>query len=198
MQTEVLNFEDVNQTELFEFLQKISNDESPASKNMWNNNWKDQSETLPYLLYKKKRFTDPKGMYTILKINGEIKAIAGVYISDFDPNIAIGLVRGWVDKEYRGKFVLGNYIAPVQLAWAKEKKCKSFFLTFNEYNKNLVNIIKRNGLGRSKNRNPKKLFFNGVYESPFPVEIQYTKQWVVYDMLDSYTIDWEKIKWMGS
>jgi hypothetical protein len=35
------------------------------------------------------------------------------------------------------------------------------------------------------------LFYNGAIEVDFPVTIQYTKQWVMYEQLDpSFVFDW--------
>ena len=40
------------------------------------------------------------------------------------------------------------------------------------------------------------MFYKGVNEVDFPCNIQYTKQWVIYDKIDpEYTPDWHAIKW---
>lgn len=192
----IYKLEDISREEFFDFLQKSKNNKDLASKNMWDDNWELKTETLPFLIYKKKRLIEPKGQFYILKIDNKIVAVSGVYISDFDIRIAIGSVRAWALEEYRGKFLIGKYLLPEQLKWAKEKNCAMFFLTFNDYNKKLINIVKRTGFGRMKKRTPDMLFYNGVNEAPFPCEIQYTKQWVVYDIIDkNYCFDWNKIKY---
>lgn len=195
----VYKLEDIDKEEFFEFCKSASlQNTNPAHANMWHDDWKNNPETLPYLLYVKNRFTEPKGQFHVLKIDNKIVAVSGVYISDFDDRVAIGAVRAWATDEYRAKFVIGQYILPQQLKWAKEKSCALFFLTFNEYNKNLINIVKRTGFGRAKNRTSDMLFYNGVHEAPFPCKIQYTKQWVVYDILDAdYEFNWSKIRWQG-
>jgi len=39
------------------------------------------------------------------------------------------------------------------------------------------------------------LFYNGIKELDFPVTIQYTKQWVIYEQLDpEWTYDWSIIE----
>jgi hypothetical protein len=193
----VYKLEDIDQEELFTFCKEVSNeDDHPASENMWKDDWQNDKSALPYLIYIKKRLQEPKGQFYVLKIENKIVAVAGVYISDFDDRVAIGGVRSWVVKEYRGKFLIGKYILPCQLKWAKEKNCALFFLTFNNYNKNLINIVKRGGLGRAKNRTPDMLFYNGVNVAPFTCKIQTPEQWVVYDIIDStYEFDWEKIRY---
>ena len=48
---------------------------------------------------------------------------------------------------------------------------------------------------RINKREPKNLFYNGMEEVKFPVIIQYTPQWVIYEKLDkSFSFDWESIK----
>jgi hypothetical protein len=74
-------------------------------------------------------------------------------------------------------------------------------LTFNEYNKNLINVFKRRRLGekndRCNTREPKHLFYTGLNEVPFAVTIQYTKQYALYEKIDSsFDFDWETIKWI--
>jgi hypothetical protein len=194
---EVYKLEDINKQEFFNFCKLASlQTTDPAHKNMWSDEWQTTPSTLPNLIYVKKRLIDPKGQFYVAKVNDQIVAVAGVYISDFDSRVAIGSVRAWVTNEYRGKFVIGKYILPKQLKWAKEKNCALFFLTFNEYNKDLIKIVKRSGFGRLKNRTSDMLFFNGVKEAPYPCLVQNTKQWVVYDVIDpTYSFDWQKIKY---
>jgi hypothetical protein len=39
------------------------------------------------------------------------------------------------------------------------------------------------------------MFFNGLQEVKFPVIIQYTPQWVIYEKIDdSFDFDWETLK----
>jgi hypothetical protein len=43
-------------------------------------------------------------------------------------------------------------------------------------------------------RQPHHLFYNGAIEVKFPVTIQYTKQWVLYEKLDPrFEFDWQII-----
>ena len=52
------------------------------------------------------------------------------------------------------------------------------------------------GVSIAKKRNPNSMFYKGVNEVDFPCNIQYTKQWVIYDKIDpEYTPDWHAIKW---
>lgn len=166
----------------------------PAAVNMWGSS----TNTLSYLLTKTKRFKEPKGNFYILYDESQIAACGGVYISDFDINIGILGVRSYVIKEYRNNSLIRDYILPACKDWSVTNKLKILSLTFNDYNKNLIEIFKRRRLGdteKIKTREPKNLFYNNFNEVTFPVVIQNTKQWVVYEVLDSeYYFDWSKIK----
>ena len=188
--------EDVDKSELFEFAKKASTYKSdPASVNMWHNNWQDRPETFPYLVYLSKRFANDNGQFFVAKLDNEIIAVSGIQISPFDDYVALGGVRSWVNIEHRGKFIIGRHLLPLQKQWAIDKGCKTIALTFNHYNKNLINYFKRSGLGIQKKRNPQSMFYTGVYEVPFTCDIQFTEQWVIYDKIQDYNPNWEKIRW---
>ena len=172
----------------------LTND--PAQVNMYHKNWEDRPETLPYLIYISERFRDNNGDFYVLKINNVIKAISGVQTSPFDTNVAMAGIRSWIDPSLRAKMYIGHYLLPLHLSWAKEKDLKTILLSFNSYNKRLMNYFKRSGMGVPKQRNETRLFHNGVHEVPFSVDIQYTEQWVLYHKIDeSYEPDWKKIMW---
>lgn len=195
---ETYKLEDVDKNEIIQFLKTASQySEDPASVNMWNENWVDRPETFPYLVYISKRFAAENGQFFVCKINGKIEAVSGIQVSPFDNNVALGGVRSWVNPKFRGQFVIGRHLLPLQVAWAKEKTIKTIALTFNHYNKKLISYFKRTGLGIKKKRNLNSMFYNGVHEVPFTCNIQYTEQWVIYDKLDTtYEPEWEKIKWV--
>ena len=170
----------------------------PSYVNMWADDWENKSATFPYLIYISDRFKNNKGeMFVLLDDNDNILALSGVNISDFDNNVALGGVRTWLNKEMRGKFVIGRNILPVQLKWAKEHKMKTIALTFNDYNKRLIPYFKRSGFGIEKKRNINSMFYNGQFHVEFPVIINYTKQWVIYHKIDElYQPNWEKIRFV--
>lgn len=170
--------------------------DEPAHENMFSENWIADPKTLPYHIYVSNRFRK-NGDFFISMIEDEIIAVSGIYVSEFDRNIAIGGVRSWVNREHRGKFIIGRHLLPLQLLWAREKKLKIIALTFNDYNKRLLPYFKRSGFGIKKNRNPNSLFYNGLYEVPHPIIVQHTKQWAIYHRIEeTYEPDWEKIKWV--
>lgn len=193
----VVNIKDIPQEEVLEFCKSAYHSKSdPAHVNMWRQDWQDQKETLPYHLYVGNRFNKEKGIFYALKIDDKIEVVSGAYISDFHPGIVLGGVRTWVNEEHRGKYLTGKYLLSKQYQWAKSIQAQMFCISFNEYNKNMINFVKRAGFGRVKNRTADMAFYNGVHEAPFPVNIQYTKQWVVYDLIDkNFEFDWNSIKW---
>jgi len=188
-----------NREEFLEFCKKSYESQySPACVNMWHPDWENRAETLPFLVYKSNRFSD-NGIFFILRINGKIEAVSGIYISAFDKSVAIGGVRSWTNPGHQADLIIGRHIFPKQLKWAKDHNIKTIALTFNEYNKKLMRYFTRNGLGVVKNRTPDMLFYNGVYEVPFPVIIQNTKQWALYHKIDeTYDPNWELIRYKDS
>ena len=171
----------------------------PAHKNMWNNDWQNCPETLPYLLEVNKRFSPPTGQFFILKHLDKIIACSGIYQSYFSSDVVIAGVRTWTDSNYKNQTIHGNYLLPAQKLWAINLGYKIIALSFNDYNKNIIEIFKRRRLGevkdRLKLRKQHHLFYNGLHTVEFPVTIQHTKQWIIYEKLDdNWNFDWSKIK----
>ncbi len=190
----------VDNTIFFNFLKTESLEiEQPASVNIWAEDWETNTHTLPYILTNTKRFDGINGEFYILHENDKIIACSGVYISDFNDKIAIAGVRTWISKEFRHLSLSKDYLLVEQKKWAVSKGMKLIALSFNEYNKNIINIFKRNRLGekagRINNREPKNIFYNGLNEVSFLVNIQYTPQWVVYEKIDdTFDFDWSTLK----
>lgn len=173
--------------------------DDPAHVNMWSEDWQSNYETLPYHIFSSGRLCSDTGETFILKDDDKIIAVSSIYVSPFDDNISIGGVRSWVIKEHRGEFMIGRHLLPLQLKWAKHKDQKAIVLTFNEYNRRLLNYFRRSGFGIKKKRNPDSLFYNGLHEVPFPINLQFTKQWAIYHKIDeNYEPDWDLIKWVDS
>lgn len=191
----------VTNIEFFNFLKTESLEISqPASTNLWAEDPKSNCHTLLYILTNTTRFNGVNGDFHILYDNDKIVACSGVYISEFSKDVAIAGVRTWVNKKYRHLALNREYLLVEQKKWAIAKNAKIIALSFNEYNKNIIQIFKRTRLGetseRIKTRKTKHMFYNGLQEVKFPVIIQYTKQWVIYEELDSeFTFDWNTIKW---
>lgn len=183
----------------FEYLQSMKATNILAYSNMWDDNWMTKINTLPYILEHTDRFDDVNGKFHIIYNDSDIVACGGVYRSQFSDLVGIGGVRTWTNDKYRHQSLLREFLLPLHKAWCVENNIKTIVLSFNEYNKNLIQVFKRRRFGehqeRINNRKPHHLFYNGVNELEFPVTIQYTKQWIVYEILDpTFNFDWTTIK----
>ncbi len=184
-------------TKFLEFCKNASQDiDQPAAENMWHKEWNNNPHTLPFLLFKGFRFSPPNGEFFIIEDQGSIVGCSGIYTSEFSKDIAIAGCRTWITKEYRNKSLPREYLLPAQKEWAKKNNCKAIALTFNDYNKNIINTWKRIRAGERRSpRQPYHIFHNNFNEVEFPVTIQYTPQWVIYEILDnSFNFDWQTLK----
>lgn len=190
----------IDNTEFFNFLKTESFEiDQPASINLWSADWQSNSHTLSYILTNTDRFNGVNGDFYILYDDSNIVGCSGVYKSEFNKDIVIAGVRTWVKKEYRHLALNKDYLLVEQKKWAVDRSAKIIALSFNEYNKNIIQIFKRNRLGeksgRIESREPRHMFYNGLQEVNFPVMIQYTPQWVIYEKIDhTFDFDWNSIK----
>jgi hypothetical protein len=181
----------------YDFLKTASTEiDQPAHSNMWADDWEIKPNTLPYILERTDRFKK-NGSFYILFDNEKIIACGGAYTSDFSNEVALLGVRTWVHREYRHKLISREYLLPKQKDWAIKSNHKAVALTFNDYNKNIMKLWSRNRLGEIRTiREFHHVGYNNVNIVGFPVMIQYTKQYVLYEKLDEiWNFDWETIKW---
>ena len=194
------NLSAVEKINFYNFLRSTHLESKPANINMWHDDWINEKHTLPFILNNTERFNDNNGEYHILFDGETIVACGGVYISNFSQDIAFVGVRTWVNKSYRNQSILREHLLPVQKSWCQEKQIKVIALTFNDYNKNLIQVFQKRRLGETKDRittrQPHHLFYDNLTKVDFPVVIQYTKQWVIYEILDSgFNFDWKNIEY---
>ena len=170
-------------------------DDAPARVNMYADRWDDKPNTLPYILEKTNRFKD-SGYFQVLIKDEIVIGCSGAYTSQFSDNICILGVRTWINKRFRNMNLVRNILLPNEKQYAINRKHKMVILTFNEYNKNLSKIWFRTRLGEHRTlRKPKHFGYNGINTVDFPVNIQYTKQWVIYEKLDpTFDFNWESIR----
>jgi len=173
-------------------------DDNQSSANMWSDDMNNH-HTLPYILENTNRFDGVNGEFFVLFDGDKIAGCGGVYLSDFNKHIALAGVRTWVSQDYRHLSLHRDYLLIEHKKWCIERHVKLIALSFNDYNKNIIEIFKRNRLGeknnRINNREPKHMFYTGIGEVEFPVMIQYTPQWVIYENLDKdFEFDWTTIK----
>lgn len=187
---------DLQQQSFFTFLKSASKETSqPAHENMWDDDWQNKNNTLPYLLQNTDRFAI-NGIFNIVFDGDRVIACSGVYRSAFCTELAIAGTRTWIDKDYRNQSIAREYLLTAEKAWAIKNNFKAIAICFNDYNKNMPVIWKRIRFGEKRTpRQAHHLFYNGVNEVRFPVTIQYTKQWIIYEKLDpKFEFDWTSIK----
>jgi hypothetical protein len=173
-------------------------DDSPAMVNMYDPAWRTEKNTLRYILEVESKFNP--GDYYVLFDGTLPVASGGVYFSEWTSDIAMAGIRTWAHTEHRNKLLVAQYILPACKSWAIKNKCAAITLTFNDYNKNLIKVCLRTRAGESSTRiserTPDRLFYNGAIVVDFPLQINYTKQWLIYEKLDSnFDFNWEEIKW---
>jgi len=182
--------------QFFKFCKEASLQDDPAAINMWADDWKKQPHTLPYILVNSNRYSSPNGEFFLVVRNSEIVGCSGIYFSEFNPSVALAGCRTWITSEHRNKSLPREVLLPAQKQWAQDRNVGAVGLTFNDYNKTLINTWKRIRLG--ENRSPRQahhLFYSNFNEVDFPVTIQYTKQWVIYEKLDpNFNFDWISIQ----
>jgi hypothetical protein len=193
---QLVTFNEKIKEQFFDFCNTASLQDDPAAANMWDNNWQIQSHTLPYILTKSNRYSRPAGEFFIVLHESKIIGCSGIYFSNFNSQLAIAGCRTWINKEYRNKSLPREILLPAQKKWAQDSNASAIGLTFNEYNKNLIKTWKRIRLGEKRlTRQPYHLFYNNFNEVDFPVTIQYTKQWIIYEKLDpDFDFDWISIQ----
>lgn len=129
------------------------------------------------------------GRFDLVIEDGEIIACGGAYISDFSPDIAVAGARTWATKEARHRRIIRDHILTTHKRWAMDKGMKIATLTFNQYNKNLRELF-----FRRPQRFPERLFHLNFTSPDFPVMIQNTPQWVLYEKFTDWDFDWESIR----
>ena len=117
-------------------------------------------------------------MFSLLYDNNKLIGFAGAYKHTND--ILICLIRAYTRKKYRSKTLLGTYILPEEIKFAKEIGCEKAWLTFNDYNKDIYNMLKRVSKGKGVilgTKTPNIFKQATFYEEP--MIIQNTMQYVV-------------------
>lgn len=184
----------------FDFCRQASGEfGQPAAKNMWARNTFVKPWTLGYRLEKSDDFVEPKGNFYVLFDDDFVVACSGVYRSDFNDEIYIASVRSWIEKSYRNKLINKRFFLPTERKWAIDRGAKIITLSFNDYNRNIIEIFKRNRLGESNSRIGRRdetdLFYKNFNELEFPVIIHGSKQWICYEQLDQdFDFDWSQIR----
>lgn len=197
----IKNFNSMNYIDVeifFNYLSQLPDIQEPAVQNIWHKDWKLKNNTLPYLLTNTQRFVS-NGEFNVVYLNNQIVAFGGVYQSDFSNLVGIAGVRTYVDINFRHQSILRETLLPHHRQWCIDRNLKIVALTFNEYNKNLIRVFQRRRLGekleRTKSKENHHLFFKNINELEFPVSIQNTKQFILYEKLhENFDYNWNQIK----
>jgi hypothetical protein len=184
----------------FKFLESTQDYPDLAKSNMYDVDWNNKPNTLPYILTYTDRFKDNSGELNILFDNDDVVAVSGVYMSNFSEYISIAGVRTFIDSKHRHNTrSIIRQLLHRHKDWSIEHNCKIVIVTFNEYNKNLINLFKRCGVSDSLldiPRSDNHMFNKEIHEVEFPCNIQHTKQYVFYEKLDeSFSFDWSELKY---
>lgn len=184
--------------DLFQYLISLDTKDA-ALENMWDRDWENKENSLPYMLLRTNKFDGVNGEFHVILDGDKIVGCGGVQIAPFHNRIAICGVRTWLDPEYRNQMLIAKKLLPVHKRWAIKQGCKQIALTFNEYNRHLTRPFTRIRLGENKNRikrrTPNMMFYNGVNELDYMVTIQYTPQWVIYEKLDKkWQFNWQYLR----
>lgn len=196
MEYQIVTFDNNIKDQCFEFCKEASLQNETAAVNMWAEDWAVKSHTLPYILTNSNRYSGNNGEFFLIIYQSDIVGCGGVYFSEFDSRIALAGCRTWIQPTHRNKSLSRELLLPAQKKWAHDRNASVVGLTFNEYNKNLISTWKRTRLGENRMpRQPYHLFYNNFNEVEFPVMIQYTEQWVIYEKLDpTFNFDWSTIQ----
>ena len=159
--------------------------DDPAAKNYAVDDWQDRHDTLLYAFYARKRFD----IFNMLYHKDTPIAMSGAYVFNHQPIIG---VRTFTHPDFRGGgyWCQARYILPAQIDYYDEKGYKKVWLTFNDYNKRLVNFIKRISEGKSSHLGggPKKIYQNLTWHDK-PRTVQYTKQIIAELLIADYKND---------
>jgi GNAT superfamily N-acetyltransferase len=154
--------------QFFKFCKEASLQNDPAAVNMWADDWQDQPHTLPYILINSNRYSKPNGEFFLLMHLSEIIGCGGIYFSEFDPTFALAGCRTWMHRDYRNKSLPRELLLPAQKQWAKDRNASAVGITFNDYNKSLINTWKRTRLGEHRSpRQPYHLFYDNLMRLSF-------------------------------
>ena len=162
------------------FCEEAATYNEPAAENM---------ENVPSLI--ETRFTGRGAMFVVMD-GKSIVGCSGCYLSDFSPYVGLLGVRSWLQPKYRALQVIRNLVLPAQRSWAIERGVMLVALSFNEYNSNLIHLFERQIVKRVP-RSHSHMFYRGMNTLPYPVLIQNTPQWVLYEKLSNWDFNWESI-----
>lgn len=166
------NVEDYPLEDIFALADIAAQEGTPSAVNYRTT---DEKYSFKYLLLVEKRLS----VFTCVYDDEQLVAFSGGY--PHDENVFIGTVRLYVSPKYRKKWLSGPMLEK-QEEYAKANNYKYLWLTYNEYNRHLVTIIKRASEGKAigfgiNTKIPE--VFKGFKVIDEPKIIKYTKQYIL-------------------
>lgn len=154
--------------------------DQPGWKNIAATGWEENTSSLLYA-FDRGRFDPPTGiLYGVENQDGLIIAVSGCYHNEDFPGICMGGNRTWTLPDYRSRFLLGDYVFPLQYEWAKRHEDTEFWLSFEPFNEWLANMIIRAGQGRALRFGMKNAaFYRGFERFPGLIQIKGVDQIVI-------------------
>jgi hypothetical protein len=179
--------EELNFEKIYNFCKCAANDDNPAADNMSVSDWENNSASLLNAIYKQKRFDKTNNAdYFFLEHNDHYIAGSGFNHLDCDANICILGVRTHTLISYRSQLLHGNLILPTQKEIAKQLGYKSLIMTFNEYNRWLIDCINHLSVNKGKilgHRVPE--FYKNWNTLDFKISVRHTDQLCCYQHIDT-------------
>ena len=176
---------DINK--LITFCNTAHSDNMPAAQNMNTEDWANKSNTLLHSIFIQQRFSrEKRAGYLIIEAGHQYVAGAGFNQLDTDSNICLTSTRTYTVPSLRGHKIHGDYIIPRQIELARRFKYKTLVWSFQDYNLKLKNYILKvtsGDLGILSFK-PSHSLYNWI-PLEHTVNIQHTKQWVLYKHLDN-------------
>ena len=104
--------------ELFDDIIYLSEIAEKEKKNFYRDNY-----TVSKILHCiSNRFREGNGIFSILYDDDKTIGYTGAYKHENDSNILICLVRAFILKQYRAKNILGNFVLPYQIKYARQRR----------------------------------------------------------------------------
>lgn len=185
----ITKIDSTNCLDFFAIFSKLSlraeEDKKSKLSNYSVENWDQNPESLVYTLTKEKRFDEPNGFFQMIHDGkGEPIACGGCYRSDWSKDIWVAGVRTWTNPKYRKDWWHGNILLPNQLKKIEESQGKAMVFTFNEYNKNLLNLLHRISINRTVSLGSNNSdFYKSIHICSDQYQIRATKQKIAVKLI---------------
>jgi len=163
-------------------------------KNFTDVDYRNNPKSLLYKFVCTDTFSENNGAYLLLYENNELVHMSGVNKSEFSDKIYICGVRTLTKKSHQHQLLMSQYMLPAQEAIVKVLGGKMRIFCFEDGG-SLYNIVKKGKFNLFlQNQAVKYNVYEGLTPYNIPVNINHTKHYILYKLLDKdFVFDWEKI-----